>query len=65
IDLVLQTRDYTYVLEFKLDGTAEEALQQIQDKSYALPFETGTTRVFRIGLNFSSETRNIGKWVMG
>ena len=65
IDLVLQTKDYTYVLEFKLDGTAEEALQQIQDKSYALPFETGATRVFRIGLNFSSETRNIEKWVMG
>ena len=64
IDLVLQTRDYTYVLEFKLDGTAEEALRQIQDKSYALPFETGETHVFRIGLNFSSETRNIGKWVM-
>ena len=65
IDMVLQTKDYTYVLEFKLDGTAEEALQQIQDKSYALPFETGETRVFRIGLNFSSETRNIEKWVMG
>ena len=64
IDMVLQPRDYTYVLEFKLDGTAEEALRQIQDKSYALPFETGTTRVFRIGLNFSSETRNIEKWVM-
>ena len=64
IDLVLHTKDYTYVLEFKLDGTAEEALQQIQDKSYALPFETGETHVFRIGLNFSSETRNIGKWVM-
>ena len=65
IDLVLQTRDYTYVLEFKLDGTAEEALEQIMDKSYALPFDAGTTRVFRIGLNFSSETRNIEKWVMG
>ena len=65
IDLVLQTRDYTYVLEFKLDGTAEEALEQIMDKSYSLPFDTGTTRVFRIGLNFSSETRNIEKWVMG
>ena len=65
IDMVLQTKDYTYVLEFKLDGTAEEALRQIQDKSYALPFEAGETRVFRIGLNFSSETRNIEKWVMG
>ncbi len=65
IDLVLQTRDYTYVIEFKLDGTAEEALEQIMDESYSLPFDTGTTRVFRIGLNFSSETRNIEKWVMG
>ncbi len=65
IDMVLQTKDYTYVLEFKLDGTAEQALQQISDKSYALPFETGETKVFRIGVNFSSETRNIEKWVIG
>ena len=65
IDMVLQTKDYTYVLEFKLDGTAEQALQQISDKSYALPFETGGTKVFRIGVNFSSETRNIERWVMG
>lgn len=64
IDMVLQTRDYTYVIEFKLDGTAEEALRQISDKSYSLPFDAGTTKVFRIGLNFSSETRNIEKWVM-
>lgn len=64
IDMVLQTQDYTYVIEFKLDGTAEEALRQITDKSYALPFDTGATKVFRIGLNFSSETRNIEKWVM-
>ena len=64
IDMVLQTKDYTYVLEFKLDGTAEQALQQISDKSYALPFEIGETKVFRIGVNFSSETRNIEKWVM-
>lgn len=65
IDMVLQAKDYTYVLEFKLDGTAEQALQQISDKSYALPFETGETKVFCIGVNFSSETRNIEKWVIG
>ena len=63
--MVLQTKDYTYVLEFKLDGTAEQALQQISDKSYSLPFETGETQVFLIGVNFSSETRNIERWVMG
>ncbi|MDE7377403.1 MAG: PD-(D/E)XK nuclease domain-containing protein, partial [Paraprevotella sp.] len=49
----------------KLDGTAEQALQQISDKSYALPFGTGDTKVFRIGLNFSSETRNIERWIIG
>lgn len=65
IDMVLQSADYTYVLEFKLDGTAEEALQQISDKAYTLPFETGNRKVIRIGLNFSSQTRNVEKWVMG
>ena len=65
IDMFLQTKDYIYVLEFKLDSTAEQALQQLSDKSYALPFETGETKVFRIGVNLSSETRNIEKWVMG
>lgn len=65
IDMVLQSRDYTYVMEFKLDGTAEDALRQIMDREYPLPFSTGGTTVFRIGLNFSSETRNIEKWVIG
>ncbi len=64
IDMVLQTKDYTYIIECKLDGTAEQALQQISDKGYALPFGTGDTKVFRIGLNFSAETRNIEKWII-
>lgn len=65
IDMVLQSHGYTYVMEFKLDGTAEDALRQIADKEYPLPFSTDGTTVFRIGLNFSSETRNIEKWVIG
>lgn len=65
IDMVLQSRGYTYVMEFKLDGTAEDALRQIADKEYPLPFSTDGTTVFRIGLNFSSATRNIEKWVIG
>lgn len=59
IDLVIQTKDYCYVLEFKLDGTADEALQQIQDTHYTLPFEMNGQKIIRIGMNFSSETRNI------
>ena len=46
-------------MEFKLDGTAEEAIKQINEKHYALPFEADGRRLFKIGVNFSSETRNI------
>jgi hypothetical protein len=65
IDMVVQTADHTYVMEFKLDGTAEEALQQINDKSYSLPFECDGRQIVKIGVNFSSATRNIEKWIVG
>ncbi len=65
IDLVLQTPKFCYVMEFKLDGTAEEALAQIEDKHYALPFELNGQQVIRIGMNFSKETKNIEKAIIG
>ncbi|MCQ2258454.1 MAG: AAA family ATPase, partial [Bacteroidaceae bacterium] len=64
IDLVLQTPKFCYVMEFKLDGTAEDALQQIKDKSYSLPFEMSGQKIIRIGMNFSKETRNIEKYIV-
>ena len=64
IDLVLQTPDYVYVMEFKLNGTAEEALQQINDKGYALPFEKDLRTLYKIGVNFSPETKNIDRWLV-
>jgi hypothetical protein len=64
IDLVLQTDDYTYVMEFKLDGTAEEALAQINDKNYTLPFAVGNRKLVKVGVNFSSATRNIERWIV-
>lgn len=64
VDLVLQTDKFIYVMEFKLNGTAEEALQQINEKHYALPFASDERKLFKIGVNFSSETRNIEKWVV-
>ena len=64
IDLVLETDRYIYVMEFKLNGTAEEALRQINDKQYAQSFASDGREVIKIGLNFSSETRNLesGWW---
>ncbi|WP_291529313.1 ATP-binding protein [Bacteroides sp. UBA939] len=64
IDLVLQTDKFIYVMEFKLDGTAEEALQQINEKQYARPFEHDSRQLFKIGVNFSAKTRNIEKWLV-
>jgi hypothetical protein len=64
IDLVLQTDKYTYVMEFKLNGTAEEALAQINDKNYPLPFTSDDRKLIKIGVNFSSTTRNIERWIV-
>ena len=64
VDLVLQTDRYIYVMEFKLEGSAEEALQQIKAKHYARPFEADSRQLFKIGINFDNNTRNIesGSW---
>ena len=64
VDLVLQTDRYIYVMEFKLEGSAEEALQQIKAKHYARPFEVDSRQLFKIGINFDNNTRNIERWIV-
>ncbi len=64
IDMVVKTPDYIYVMEFKLDGTAEEAMQQIESKDYALPFECDGRRLVKVGVNFSYEKRNVERWIV-
>jgi hypothetical protein len=64
IDLALQTENYTYVMEFKLDGSAEDAMQQINDKNYTLPFAADNRKLIKVGVNFSSTTRNIDRWII-
>ena len=63
-DAIVQTPDYVYVFEFKLNGTAEEALQQINDKGYAEPFKTDARQVMKVGVEFSPETRNVKRWLV-
>ncbi len=64
MDVVVQTADYIYILELKLDGSAEEALQQIEEKHYAAPFATDPRKLYKIGVNFSSQTRGIEKYLI-
>lgn len=59
IDMVVSTKKYVYVIEFKLDGTTQEALKQIDDKGYLLPWHSDGRKVFKIGIVFSSKDRNI------
>lgn len=62
IDLVLKTNHYIYVMEFKLEGSAEEAIRQIEEKNYALPFASDSRKLYKIGVNFSNQIRGIEAW---
>ena len=64
VDLVLKARQYIYVMEFKFDGTAEEAIRQINEKGYAAPFKADGRRIIKLGINFSRETKTIDKWIV-
>ena len=62
-DAVVQTKDYVYIFEFKLNGTAEEALLQIEEKGYAAPFKGDSRQLMKVGVEFSVETRNVKRWL--
>ena len=62
MDCILETKDYVYIFELKLDSMAAEALQQIEDKGYAKPYLTDTCKVTGIGISFSSETMTVEEW---
>lgn len=64
MDMLIQTQDYIYIFEFKLDKSADEALQQIENKLYAKPFEHDSRKLYKIGINFSTKTRRIDGWKM-
>ncbi len=63
-DALIETEDTIYLFEFKLNGTAEEALKQIDDKGYAIQYEAGDKKVVKIGANFDSDKRTIERWII-
>ena len=62
VDCIVETPKYVYIFEFKLDGTADEALAQIEAKGYARPYAADSRTVHCVGVSFSSETGTIGEW---
>ncbi|MDE5791724.1 MAG: ATP-binding protein [Muribaculaceae bacterium] len=65
IDILIKTTNYIYLMELKLDASATEALAQIEEKGYALPFLTDSRPLFRIGLSFDSKTKRIKEFLIG
>jgi len=63
-DAVVKTQDYIYLFEFKLDGSAEEAIKQIDDKDYLLPYQLDGRKLVKVGVDFSKEKRNINNFIV-
>ncbi len=67
-DMVVETKTAVYMFEFKLDGSAEEALKQISDKGYLIQYTARTKddgsakMLYKIGISFDTQTRTIGEW---
>ena len=62
MDMTVKTKDYIYIFEFKLNGSADDALRQIDEKGYAKPFALDTRKLIKVGVNFSLEKRCIEEW---
>ena len=61
-DCIIEAEKFVYIFEFKLDGTADEALRQIEDRGYAQPYASDQRTIYKIGCTFSSETGTIEEW---
>ena len=64
-DCVLETDRFVYIFEFKVDKSAKEALAQIEAKGYAAPYGADKRQLFKIGVNFDSESRSLSEWLVG
>ena len=63
-DAVVHMPNATFVFELKYDGSAEAAIQQIDDKGYLIPYSADGKRMFKIGINFDSNQRTITDWII-
>jgi len=62
IDMVLKTKTDLYVMELKIDRPAREALRQIDEKGYLLPYSREGLRLHKVGISFSTEERTLSEW---
>ena len=62
LDLLVETEDYLYIMEFKLDEPIKNAIQQIKNRQYAAAYKNSPKTVYLVGISFSKEERNVEAW---
>ena len=62
-DAVVWEKDIIYIFEFKMDGSAKDALEQIDSKDYLIPYQNDGRRIIKIGVNYSSVERQLTEWI--
>jgi hypothetical protein len=61
-DMVMYTAHTIYVFEFKVNHSADEALKQIDEKGYMVPYEADARKLVKCGVEFSSKLRTLKEW---
>ena len=62
LDLIAESEGFIYLMEFKLDGTSTDAIEQIKNREYAAAYRNTEKTVFLVGINFSKTERNVESW---
>ena len=57
-------KDAIYIFEFKMDGTAKEAMEQINSKDYPIAYQNDGRRIVKVGVNYSSAEKQLTEWVI-
>ena len=65
LDMVVDMPDVIYIFELKKSGTSAKALEQIDQKVYAIPYETDGREIIKVGVTFDVNTRTISDWQLG
>ena len=61
-DVVIEVADYVYAIEFRLDGSAAEALVQIRERGYLAPYADDARVVLAVGASVSTNDKAIVAW---
>lgn len=64
IDIVIKTKDYIYIIELKINGSADDAINQINERSCAAPFEEDNRQVIKLGIGFAEHTHTIDSYII-